>query len=170
MILCLYDPAALRIPIPSDPCECNRFPDPGTLSTTQVEAVLFPVFFKVTVMLPYQARHSSYHRKLQRACSHLQDKSWASTHTIHQIPTHKRIRPSRHIALTRILVSDKIIKTSKTTQGNCDIRFSRSDQDASSSPSAIYKYPYVFRRYDWTYWANCIMPPSDLIGPFKLIV
>ena len=57
----------------------------------------------------------------------------------------------------------------KTTRGNCDIRFYRSARDASSSSKSILQYPSVFRCSDYPYQDKCLLPLSELIGPFKLI-
>ena len=46
----------MRIPIPSDPHEGERFPDPGMLSLAKVEAVSSPFSVRQTIAVGVEAR------------------------------------------------------------------------------------------------------------------
>ena len=145
-----------------------------TVSLTQSSisgiAISLPFSVRLTVTLPYQAQNFPYHRELQCACLHHQDKLWDSMCPLRQSPMHKHIIMSRHIALIAILFSSQLIVMRKKTWGNHNIRFPRSARDASRSRSAILWDPSVSTRSDWPDWANYLLPLSKPIGLFKLIV
>ena len=63
-----------------------------------------------------------------------------------------------------------MLGTRKTTQGNRNIWFPKITQETSSSPSIILRELSILGRSGWPYQAKCILPLSDPIGLFKLIV
>ena len=80
----------------------------------------------------------------------------------------------KKITLTVILDSNKLLGMSTTTLENYNILFSEIARDASRPPSVslvLYdKYPFLYGSFNCPNQANCIMPLSNPIGPFKLIV
>ena len=127
----------------------------------------FLVLCNITSHVDLSRRHLLHHHKLQRACSHHQDKLWYSTHPLQQRTSHKRVR---HITLTAILISNSLLGTSKITWGNIYMQFPRITQYASSSPIIILRYPYAFGHSYCPDQANCLLRLRDQIGIFEFIL
>ena len=60
--------------------------------------------------------------------------------------------------------------TIKITGGDRNLLFPKSTRDASNSSSILLRDSCVFGCSDWLYQVTCLLPLSDPIGMFKLIV
>ena len=73
----LWDLATLRIPIPSDPCGRDHFPDSGTPSLLKVKSVSFPIFRHWGAIVQFGfSMNTKFWRSLLLFIGHLYSKFW----------------------------------------------------------------------------------------------